>query len=272
MDAMQSDWREIEPPPEGGGKDFASLVRRYGDLAAAPLLRVITQEVFPGRIAVVSSFGAESVVLLDLVAGIDPAIPVIFLDTGRLFDETLDYVETLRHRLGLRDLRIQRPGPARVAAEDADGTLWQSNVNACCHFRKVATLTQALSGFSAWITGRKRFHGGERANLPSLEVADGRIKVNPLTNWPADRLEAHIRQRDLPRHPLVAAGYGSLGCAPCTRVPEAGEDPRAGRWAGTEKTECGIHDVKGSREMQPLRPAPRESARCRRGPDSRPAK
>ncbi len=242
--------------------DLAELTARHGHLDGAPLLRLTMRDLFPGRIAAVSSFGAESVVLLNMIAQIDPALPVIFLDTGQLFDETLEYVETLRRRLGLSDLRIQRPAPARIATEDPDGILWQSNSNACCHFRKVAPLNEALSSFSAWITGRKRFHGGERSNLAAMELADGRVKVNPLTNWPAQKLEAYMQDHALPRHPLAAEGYLSIGCGPCTSIPENGASARAGRWAGLGKTECGIHTAKWYKKTEPSGLQEKEPASC----------
>lgn len=209
--------------------------------AADSLLRTMLM-VFPGRIAAVSSFGTESAVLLHLIARIDPATPVIFLDTGKLFPETLHYRDSLARHLGLTDVRVAHPDPVRLARTDAAGSLWASEPDQCCWQRKVEPLDVALSGFAAWITGRKRMHGGTRSALDMVDAGqDGRIKVNPLAAWGSEDIARYFAAHDLPRHPLLAQGYRSVGCAPCTRPVGAEDAPRAGRWAGTDKTECGIH-------------------------------
>ena len=196
-----------------------------------------------GRTALVSSFGAESVVLLHMVASVDPDIPVIFLDTLAHFPATLAYRNMLVEQLGLRDVRTATPNLRILGRIDPRGDLHAGDPDLCCHFRKTEPLDEALSGFDAWITGRKRFQGGARDDLPVFEVEDGsgRIKINPLALWSNEDLEAYRQSYDLPAHPLVAEGFRSIGCAPCTRPVKDGEDPRAGRWAGTAKTECGIH-------------------------------
>jgi phosphoadenosine phosphosulfate reductase len=207
------------------------------------LLRTMVQRVFPGKIAIVSSFGADSAVLLHLVAGVDRTVPVIFLETGKLFAETLRYRDTLVARLGLTNVRAIRPDPATLAAVDPDGTLWSRDPALCCWHRKVEPLDDALSGFEAWVTGRKRFQGGKRAELALIECGDdGLTKVNPLAFWTEEDIRGHFARHDLPRHPLEAQGYRSIGCATCTRAVRPGEPARAGRWAGLGKTECGIHD------------------------------
>ncbi len=214
-----------------------------GDRAGPELLRWLIAGPLAGRIALVSSFGAESAVLLHMVSEIDPATPVIFLDTGKLFAETLAYRDALAGRLGLTDLRSVAPEPADLARHDPDGTLWSLEPDLCCHLRKTEPLDRALDGFDAWITGRKRFHGGSRGALPTLEgdPATGRIKVNPLAPWSEDQLQRYLADHDLPVHPLVRDGFRSIGCVPCTRAVAPGEDPRAGRWSWLDKTECGIH-------------------------------
>jgi phosphoadenosine phosphosulfate reductase len=219
----------------------ARLAARYEGVGGLALLRATILEEFPGRIAVVSSFGAESALVLALVAQVDPATPVIFLETGQHFEETLAYRDELTARLGLSDVRAIRPEPAVLQANDPRGDLWRRNADLCCSLRKVLPLERALSGFSAWITGRKRFHGGERAALPHVEASGLRIKINPLAGWSAAQMAAAFEVANLPRHPLVEEGYTSIGCAPCTQRPAAGEAGRAGRWAGSTKTECGIH-------------------------------
>lgn len=225
----------------------ADLGERYRGAGSRTLLEAMIRDEFAGSIALVSSFGAEAAVLLHMVAGIDPKTPVVFLNTGKLFGETLRYRDILVGELGLSDVRTISPDPARIDSVDPDGVLWYGNPNMCCYIRKVEPLNHALNGFDAWITGRKGFHGGERASLPAVEAADdGRIKINPLTDWRQDDVDAYFEEHGLPRHPLQADGFLSIGCMPCTDRVAPGEDPRAGRWRGKGKTECGIHmPVKG---------------------------
>ena len=194
-----------------------------------------------GTIAVVSAFGAQSVLLLSLVAEIDRSTPILFLETDRHFPETLAFRSEVAERLGLTDVRDLRPDQKAVGDEDPTGELWYYDPDACCSLRKVRPLDRALSPFRAWITGRKRHQSATRAALPSAEISDGRLKINPLAGWSSERTEGEIRRRGLPRHPLAARGYRSIGCATCTRPIATGEDERAGRWQGSRKTECGIH-------------------------------
>jgi len=198
---------------------------------------------YPGGVALVSSFGADSAVLLHMVSRIDPALPVLFLETGMLFPETLAYQRRLAAELGLTDVRLVRPAADDLAAEDPDGRLHGTDPDRCCAIRKTLPLRRALAPFDAWITGRKRAQAETRAGMAVFEPEDGtgRVKVNPLADWDLRRVRAHIEAWDLPRHPLVAKGYPSIGCAPCTTRVRPGEDPRAGRWRGREKIECGIH-------------------------------
>jgi phosphoadenosine phosphosulfate reductase len=200
--------------------------------------------VYGDELALVSSFGAESAVLLHLAAEVGPNIPVLFLDTGMLFGQTLDYRRQLAAKLGLTDVRDLRPRFEDLATGDPNADLWKTDTDACCHIRKVIPLDAALDGFSAWITGRKRFHGGERLRLPVVEAAEGKLKFNPLANWSKQDLEAYAAEHALPEHPLVAFGYPSVGCWPCTSPVEEGGDIRSGRWAGSQKTECGIHTAR----------------------------
>jgi phosphoadenosine phosphosulfate reductase len=202
------------------------------------------REEFGDRLALVSSFGAESAVLLHLAASVDPGIPVLFLDTGMLFAQTLDYRRRLVERLGLTDVRDLRPRFEDLALGDPHADLWRRDTDACCHIRKVLPLDRALEGFDAWITGRKRFHGGERLRLKVVEEAEGRVKFNPLANWTKVELDAYAEAHDLPPHPLVEAGFASIGCWPCSEVVAEGADIRSGRWAGSQKTECGIHTAR----------------------------
>jgi phosphoadenosine phosphosulfate reductase len=166
---------------------------------------------------------------------------VIFLDTGWLFEETLAYRDTLIAKLGLRDVRSIKPSEQALARHDPNGDLWFSDPDACCRIRKVEPLARALKPFDAWINGRKRFQGGLRAAMPVVEQDGVRLKFNPFANVAREAIEAIYASADLPPHPLVAAGFLSVGCMPCTSRTQAGEDARAGRWRGRAKTECGIH-------------------------------
>jgi phosphoadenosine phosphosulfate reductase len=202
-------------------------------------------ETFGDKLALVSSFGSESAVLLHLASTVKPDIPVLFLDTGMLFGQTLDYRKSLAASLGLTDVRDLRPHYTDLMTEDPQSKLWQTDTDACCNLRKVVPLDQALEDFDAWITGRKRFHGGSRLSLPVVEQTERHVKFNPLANWSKAELDAYAAEHDLPAHSLVAQGFPSIGCWPCTKpVEDDSQDVRAGRWAGSQKTECGIHTAR----------------------------
>lgn len=221
----------------------ASLNARLQGRKAEEILEIAIRDLFPGEIALVSSFGAEAAVLLHLVAQVDRATPVLFLDTGKLFDETLRYRDEIAARLKLADLRVLTPDPKALATHDDGGTLWFRDAEACCRIRKVEPLQRGLKPFAAWINGRKRFQAATRKAIPLVEADGARLKFNPLADWGPVEIEAYFQKHDLPRHPLVAQGYPSIGCAPCTHPVAEGEDARAGRWRGQDKTECGIHVV-----------------------------
>jgi len=208
---------------------------------AEGVLRLALKEEFAGKSAVVSSFGSESVVLLHLVARVDPTTPIVFLNTGKLFGETLRYRDRLQDELGLTDIRAIAPHPDDRARIDPEGTLWARNTDACCNFRKVIPLRRALEGFTAQITGRKKFQTSARADMQPVEFFEGRFRFNPLADWTLADIEAYATRHNLPRHPLVEDGYPSIGCMPCTRRLQSGESYRDGRWAGLDKDECGIH-------------------------------
>lgn len=220
---------------------LAALQDKAKDRDAHGILELALTGEFSGKTAVVSSFGAESAVLLKLVADIDPQTPVLFLNTGKLFGETLRYRDRLQDALGLTDVRSLAPSLAARQAADPDGTLWSRDTDSCCGFRKVVPLAHALEPFAAQVTGRKRFQTRERSGMLPVEYFEGRYRFNPLWQWDLDHLEAFLDEHKLPRHPLVEDGYPSIGCMPCTRRVQAGEDYRAGRWSGLDKDECGIH-------------------------------
>jgi len=229
-------------PPIAAVEQARALETRYaGRDAQEILVDLLTHRA--GEVALVSSFGAESVVLLHMVAEIDPATPVLFLETGMLFAETLTYQQEVAARLGLTDVRVIRPDPTDLEVLDAGGDLHQTNADGCCHLRKTLPLRRALAPFAVSVTGRKRGQGASRAALPVFEVEarSGKLRVNPLAYWGSEALAVYLDTHDLPRHPLVAKGFPSIGCAPCTSQVAEGEDARAGRWRGQDKTECGIH-------------------------------
>ncbi len=236
----------LEGPLESVTERAAALNARYAHHGATAVLEHTLADADVGRIALVSSFGAESVVLLHMLSLFDRKAPVLFLDTEMLFPETLAYQTDVAERLGLEDVRVLRADRAEIFARDPDGMLHQSNPDACCDLRKAEPLQAALGDFDAWITGRKRFQGGARLALDFFEVEAGRrIKVNPLAHWARDDVKDYIVNNRLPRHPLVARGFPSIGCAPCTSRVDMGEDDRAGRWRGSDKHECGIHFANG---------------------------
>ncbi|MET4101874.1 phosphoadenosine phosphosulfate reductase [Roseovarius sp. MBR-78] len=225
----------------------AALNARYRHHSATSVLAHALGDAQAGRLALVSSFGAESVVLLHMVAVTRPETPVIFIDTEMLFAETLVYQQELAERLNLRDLRIIRADPADLRRDDPDDTLHRRDTDACCTLRKTLPLQRALGDFDGWITGRKRYQSGTRAALDFFEIEEGtdRIKVNPLAHWAREDIRTYMEENRLPRHPLVSKGYPSIGCMPCTTPVREGEDPRAGRWRDNDKSECGIHIVNG---------------------------
>jgi phosphoadenosine phosphosulfate reductase len=230
-----------------------SVLETYAGLEGPELLDPIIRD-FRGRVALVSSFGAESAVLLHMISRVDPAMPVIFLDTGKLFAETAAYRDRLVKFLKLTDVRTARSAAADLLLHDPEGALHLYNPDLCCHVRKTLPLDSVAAGFDVLISGRKRFHGGERARLEPLAVVDNRLKVEPLAHFSALDLAAYMAANDLPPHPLAARGYRSIGCMPCTTRSGTDDNPRAGRWEGREKTECGIHWTASGRLIRVTHP------------------
>ena len=214
----------------------------FDEMDGVGVLKQAVTELLPGDIAIVSSFGADSAVLLHMVAEVDKALPVLFLETGKHFPETLDYVETLKRQLGLTNVIALTPDAKDIARFDPKGDLWETDPDSCCHIRKTEPLDAVVAGYGGWVTGRKRYQTKERGVLPHFELtSDDRIKVNPLAYFSDADINDYKRKYGLPEHPLYSKGYKSIGCAPCTSVVAEGEDPRAGRWRGLNKKECGIH-------------------------------
>jgi phosphoadenosine phosphosulfate reductase len=231
----------------------AALNDRYRHHSATAVLERAFHDTEVGQLALVSSFGAESVVLLHLVSVIAPGTPVLFIDTQMLFQETLDYQHELAEKLNLTDIRLIRADRRNTDLDDPYGTLHRFNPDACCALRKTVPLEGALRSFDGWITGRKRFQAVTRAGLDFFENEDDkRLKVNPLAHWGREDLEEYMTNNRLPRHPLVGKGFPSIGCAPCTSPVAEGEHPRAGRWRDQAKEECGIHFINGRVVRAPL--------------------
>ncbi len=224
----------------------ASLNDALREASPAEVIAAALRAVGRDKLALVSSFGTESAALLKVMADVDPAIPVIFLDTGWLFEETLAYRDTLITVLGLKDVRSIQPAEETLKRDDPDRELWFSDPDACCRIRKVEPLARALDSFDAWINGRKRFQGGLRADIPTVEDDGARLKFNPFANVTPQEIAAIYASAKLPPHPLAASGFLSVGCMPCTSRAASNEDARAGRWRGRGKTECGIHTMKVS--------------------------
>ncbi|RWK61568.1 phosphoadenylyl-sulfate reductase [Mesorhizobium sp.] len=220
---------------------YEAVIAELNHLDGPELLAPLVTELFCGNIALVSSFGAESAVLLHMAASIDRSLPVITLDTGKLFSETIAYRAQLTALLGLTDLRVVTPQANVLRMLDGAGSLHRRDPDRCCQIRKVLPLETTLTGFKTWISGRKRYHGGLRADVPTLEETDGRLKIDPLARFTRQQIEAYLDRYNLPRHPLLEKGYLSIGCAPCTAACGSADNPRAGRWSGLSKMECGIH-------------------------------
>src|SRR5215471_9137263 len=236
--------QDVSLKPEGAGlPPVEALARALTDGSPASIIAKALQIFGREKLALVSSFGTESAALLKVMADVDPAIPVIFLDTGWLFEETLAYRDTLIEKLGLCDVRSIKPSDEALSREDPQADLWFSDPDACCRIRKVEPLARALKPFAAWINGRKRFQGGARAAIAVVEEDGERLKFNPFANISREDIAAIFRSANLPQHPLRASGYLSVGCMPCTSRTSPDEDARAGRWRGRPKTECGIHTV-----------------------------
>ena len=232
----------IDARPFFTQEDADGLNERFRDMDTATMLKTVFAEGQLGQIGLVSSFGTEAAVLLHLVANADPNIPVIFVDTLKMFPETLEYRELLIQELGINNAQVVKPKADTLAAKDENGLRWSYDPDGCCAIRKVEPLARAKEGLDTWISGRKAFQSTTRENLPRFEVVDGKLKINPLGDWTKDDLDSYFEEHDIPRHPLEAQGYLSIGCAPCTSKVKPGEDPRAGRWRGWDKTECGIHE------------------------------
>lgn len=231
----------IESAEAGAVAQAAQFEALYGHLDAHAVIERSVRELFAGEIAAVSSFGADSAVLLHLIAEVDHSLPVLFLDTGKHFGETLEYRDALATDLGLENIEVVTPDEAALARIDPTGKLHETDTDACCDVRKVEPMARGVAPYRAWFTGRKRFQASTRAALPVFEAVGPRIRINPLAKWTTADQADYMRVHALRENPLVAYGYLSIGCFPCTQPVKPGEDARSGRWAGQAKTECGIH-------------------------------
>ncbi|VAW19786.1 Phosphoadenylyl-sulfate reductase [thioredoxin] [hydrothermal vent metagenome] len=242
LEVLKPELADPRSRPVNRPLDIVALNGMFDEYDGVGILRAAAKELLAGDLAVVSSFGADSAVLLHMVAEVDPNLPVLFLETGKHFAETLSYVQTLKQHFNLTNVQMIKPDAADIKRFDPRGELWKTDPDSCCYIRKTAPLEAALSQYGGWVTGRKRFQTSQRGVLPHFELtADERIKINPLAYWSNSDIIAYKKLHDLPAHPLFDLGYSSIGCAPCTSAVGDGEDVRAGRWRGKNKAECGIH-------------------------------
>lgn len=194
-----------------------ALESRYGRLEPEPVIELALDNFFPEeQVATVSSFGADSAVLLHMISEIDNSLPVLFLDTRKRFGETIKYRDALITDLGLTDVRVVRPDRSALSKHDPSGNLHKSDPDGCCRICKVNPMAKSLEQFSAWFTGRKRFQSGSRKSLPVFEAVDARTRINPSALLTPADIESYLHTNNLRRHPLVAHGYLSIGCLPCT--------------------------------------------------------
>ncbi|NQX64253.1 phosphoadenylyl-sulfate reductase [Paenibacillus qinlingensis] len=196
-----------------------------------------------GSLTLACSFGAEDVVLVDMLQKINPNVDIFYLDTNVHFDETYETKERLEKHYGTKFIQVLPKLTLNEQAEKFGDELWKSDANQCCNIRKVDPLTEILGKYDAWITGIRRDQAPTRANAKKVEydVKFGLIKFNPLASWTSEDVWQYIRDNDVIYNPLHDRNYPSIGCTHCTRQVAEGEDPRAGRWASIEKTECGLH-------------------------------
>jgi phosphoadenosine phosphosulfate reductase len=242
----------------GAAVDLAEALNIAYDGARAEDILAGTLADFPDRVALVSSFGADSAVLLHMLSKVDREVPVLLIETRMLFEETLEYQRTLADRLGLTNVQHIRPDAVDLSTLDPDGTLHGRDPDACCVIRKVAPLDRALRRWPVSVNGRKRHQTEARSDLQVFEADGDRLKVSPLALWSAADIRAYRDKHALPAHPLVARGFRSIGCRPCTTPVAEGEDDRAGRWRGTGKAECGIHYGANGRIVRPAAVAAQE--------------
>lgn len=216
---------------------------RLSSLSAQDILQHVLDTDAFGPTALVSSFGADSIVLLHMLSLVAPDTPVLFIDTLLLFDETLSYQIRVARELRLSNVQIIRADRQDLFNADNEGLLHLHDPDACCALRKTKPLENALTNYGSWISGRKRYQAASRTTLNVAEFDDEtkKLKINPLAHWSREDIAEYIERNNLPRHPLLKAGYRSIGCSPCTTPVHAHEDERAGRWRDTPKTECGIH-------------------------------
>lgn len=219
--------------------DLAAVNDRLERASSAEILAWATATFGTGLVTT-SSFQTQSVPLLHLLSRFASEVPVLFLDTGFHFPETIAFKDRLAERLGL-DVRELRPEMGHAGFLRRYGELHRHDPDHCCHVNKVLPLRRALDGVPAWISGIRRDQTPQRAEVPIVDLVDGRYKVCPMARWTERDVWSYLDRHDLPSHPLLADGYRSIGCAPCTRPVLAGEDGRAGRWSGRGKTECGLH-------------------------------
>ncbi len=223
--------------------DAGSIAEEFEGKDPLELLRFVVDSFGAEKVTLACSFQAEDIVLVDMVASISDSVRVFSLDTGFLFAETERTQKIVESRF---DLPFETIRPGHTIMEQANQygrQLYLRDPDLCCKLNKVLPLQKALEGYACWITGIRREQSPTRANAPvfAYDETFGLFKANPLAAWTSEQVWRYVRERNLPYNPLHDRGYPSIGCAPCTRPVAEGEDPRAGRWSGFAKTECGLH-------------------------------
>ena len=207
-------------------------------------IKLLIEDIFLDKISYVCSFGAESAIILDMISKIKKDFPIVFINTLKLFQETIDYKNYLKESLGLKNIIEIQPETNELKYKDKNNDLWKTDTDKCCELRKVKPLNQALKNYDAWFSGRKSYHSDVRQENTMVELHDDKYIVSPLLNWKRVDIENYFLAHDLKRHPLVFQSYLSIGCTHCTSKTIDANDVRSGRWANSEKTECGIHNLK----------------------------
>jgi phosphoadenosine phosphosulfate reductase len=231
---------------------FQEFHSNYNHLEAEKLIEAANKFFSDGSLVSFSSFGSYSSLMLDMVAKVNNNLPILFLETGKHFPETLEFVEQVKTSLNLKNIVALTPDEKILKNVDPEGDLWKVHVDRCCWIRKVEPLDRYIeaNNIVSVITGRRAYQTKEREKMELVEMDDkGKIRLNPVAFWSKDKIKEEFAKRNLIQHPLVAKGYPSIGCAPCTRAVNPGEDERSGRWAhvadyqpnSLQKTECGIH-------------------------------
>lgn len=221
--------------------ELSTISKSLNKLESKKILEKCIYYFFEKKIAYVCSFGAESAVLLHMISNIERNLPVVFINTLKLFNETIDYKDRLVREFSLKNITELTPSKEDIELYDSEGKLWSNNPDKCCNFRKVKILDNYLNNFQAWFSGRKGYQSDERSKNNIVELQDKKFIISPLISWKKKDVDDYYIKYNLPRHPLSDQGFLSIGCKNCTSKTVNLSDIRSGRWNGLQKTECGIY-------------------------------